>query len=115
MESFQNYPFCGGCLPNVMLQYAIYQTAVRREQWTRTVAARIGNWKQRAIEAIGISTSVGVAVGGAAAAVTGAAVGMVHGMVKGAIEGSSGSPRLQLGDAGVQEEGFVMATGQETE
>ena len=71
MEYFQNYPFCGGCLPNVMLQYANYQTAVRREQWTRTVAARIGNWKQRAVEAIGMSTTVGVAVGGAAAAVTG--------------------------------------------
>ena len=46
-------------------------------------------WKSRVTEAIGMSSSVGVAMGGAMVAVAGVAAGLAHGVVRGAAVGSN--------------------------
>ena len=84
IERFQGYPFCSGCLSGVIRQFAEFQDAVKREQWTRSLHEQITSWRQRAITAMGVSTAVGVTLGGIAATTTGAALAMVKGVVHGA-------------------------------
>ena len=58
IERFQGYPFCAGCLSGVIVQFAEFQDAVKREQWTRSLQQQIVSWRQRAITAMGVSTAV---------------------------------------------------------
>ena len=94
IERFQGYPFCDRCLNGVTQQFAEFQDAVKREQWTRSLQQQIVSWRQRAISAMGVSTAVGIALGGVAATATGAALAMV----KGAVHGATATPvQLQSG------------------
>ena len=57
----------------------------RREAWRRSLQNQVAGWKSRAIEAMGLSSTIGVAVGGAVVAVAGAAAGLAQGAVRGSI------------------------------
>ena len=46
-------------------------------------------WRSRVTEAVGMSSTIGVAVGGAVVAVAGVAAGLAHGVVRGAATGSN--------------------------
>ena len=59
MERFQGYPFCDRCMPYVVQQYATFQTGQRRQEWTRSLGDQITGWRERAVEALGMSASMG--------------------------------------------------------
>lgn len=88
LEGFLGYPFCATCIPRVTAEYVSFQNAQRREAWQRSLETQIGTWKARAIETIGLSSTIGV-VGGVVVAAAGAAAGLAHGAVRGAAEASS--------------------------
>ena len=107
LEYFQGYPFCGGCLGSVIQEYAAFQDALRREQWTRSLSGQIATWRSRAIEALGVSSTVGIAIGGVAMTATGAAVSLVKGVMTGAAT-TSGPTSAALQDAAAE---VPLATG----
>ena len=95
MEVFLEHAFCGSCIGQVTSEYASFQDAHRREAWRRSLQEQVGAWKTRAIEAIGVSSSIGVAMGGAVVAAAGVAAGLAQGAVRGAAAASS-VPQLAL-------------------
>jgi len=105
LEVFLDVTFCRQCIPTVLSEYASFQDAKRRDAWRRSLSAQVSDWKSRAVEAIGVSSTIGVAVGGAVAAVAGAAAGLAHGAVRGAVATASlptlpaNTPRQMLPDA----------------
>ncbi len=90
-ETFLDHHFCFQCIPGAIADYAKFQDAQRREAWCRALTAQVQTWKQRAIEAIGVSSTIGVAVGGAIATAAGAAAGLAQGAVAGAAASRSAS------------------------
>ena len=85
LQYLENYAFCGPCMRIVTPQYAIaIEDAHRRQEWHSRVSTQLVTWKSRALEAIGMSASIGVAVGGAAATAVGAAAAAAQGFVQGA-------------------------------
>ena len=97
LEMFVEYPFCQACIPRVAAEYATFQDAQRREAWRRSLESQVSVWKSRVIEAIGLSSTIGVAVGGAVVAVAGAAAGLAQGAVRGAAAAAASStPQLAL-------------------
>ena len=99
-ERFLDHDFCARCMPEVTSEYAKFQDAQRREAWRRSLASQVQGWKQRAIEAIGVSSTIGVAVGGVIATAAGAAAGLAQGAVAGAAASRSASaPPASLPDA----------------
>lgn len=95
LESFFDYLFCLICFPKAAAEYASFQDVQRREAWRRSLETQIVNLRSRVIEAIGVSSTIGVAVGGAVVAVAGVAAGLAHGVVRGAATGSN-VPQLAL-------------------
>ena len=91
IETFLDHHFCARCIPGAIAEYGKFQDAQRREAWRRTLTAQVQNWKHRAIEAIGVSSTIGVAVGGAIATAAGAAAGLAQGAVAGAAASRSAS------------------------
>ena len=59
-------------------EYASFQDTQRREAWRRSLESQIINWRSRVIEAIGVSSTIGVAMGGAVVAVGGVAAGLAQ-------------------------------------
>ena len=95
LEPFFEYLFCLTCLPKAAAEYASFQDVQRREAWRRSLESQIINWRSKVTEAIGVSSTIGVAVGGAVVAVAGVAAGLAHGVVRGAAAGSN-VPQLAL-------------------
>ena len=95
LEHFMDYSFCRKCIPRAISEYASFQDAQRRDEWKRSLVAQICSWKTRAIECIGMSSTIGVAVGGAVATAAGVAAGLAQGAVRGAV-GATASGRLAL-------------------
>ena len=91
LENFFNYLFCEVCIPSVTSEYASFQDARRREEWRRSLTTQISTWRTRAIEAIGVSSSIGVAVGGVVAAAAGVAASLAQGTVRGIVETTASS------------------------
>ena len=95
MEMFAGYMFCGRCISNAIAEYSSFRDAHSRENWRRELALQVSTWKARAVQLIGISSTVGVAVGGAVATAAGAAAGLAQGAVRGAV-GAALTPRAML-------------------
>ena len=91
LENVFNYYFCGSCVPRVIAEYSTFQDAQRREAWRNSITTQISVWRSLAIEAIGVSSTIGIAVGGVGAAAAGAAAGLAQGAVRGAVEASASS------------------------
>ena len=68
------------------MEYSSFQDAQRRESWRRALYSQVVTWRSRAIEAIGLSSTIGVAVGGVVATAAGAAASLAQGAVRGAVE-----------------------------
>ena len=56
----------------------------QRQQWEQLLSQQLISWRERARDASGASTSIGITVGGAAATAAGAAFAVAHGLVQGA-------------------------------
>ena len=82
LQHFEGYTFCGPCMINVTAQYVAIKDANQKLEWHLKATDQLRTWKTRAREAIGVSTSIGLAVGGAAAAATGAVVAAAQGLVQ---------------------------------
>ena len=95
LERFFDYLFCPTCFRKAAAEYASFQDAQRREVWRRSLESQIINWRSRVTEAIGVSSTIGVAMGGAVVAVVGVAAGLAHGVVRGAATASN-MPQLAL-------------------
>ena len=95
LERFFGYIFCPTCLPKAAAEYAAFQDVQRREAWRCSLESQILNWRSRVTEAIGVSSTIGVAMGGAVVAAAGVAAGLAHGVVRGAATGSN-MPHLAL-------------------
>ena len=89
MEQFFEYLFCPTCLLQAAAEYASFQDAQRREAWRSSLESQIARWRSRVTEAIGVSSTIGVAMGGAVVAVAGVAAGLAHGIVRGAAADSN--------------------------
>ena len=89
LEKFFDYLFCPPCLQKAAGEFAAIQDAQRRVEWRNRLAQQILGWRSRVTEAIGMSSTVGIAVGGAMVAVAGVAAGLAHGVVRGAAVGSN--------------------------
>ena len=89
VETFFDYRFCLPCFFKAAAEYASFQDAQRREAWRNSLESQIIRWRSRVIEAVGVSSSIGVAMGGAVVPVAGIAAGLAHGMVRGATAGSN--------------------------
>ena len=88
-EIFLDYHFCFQCFVRVTAEYATFQDEQRRNVWRQSLQAQITTWRSRAIEAIGLSSTIGVAFGGVVAAAAGAAADLAQGAVQGAAAASS--------------------------
>ena len=75
LEQFFDYLFCRPCFLKAAAEYASFQDAQRREAWRNSLASQIIRWRSRVTEAVGMSSTIGVAVGGAVVAVAGVAAG----------------------------------------
>ena len=95
LEHFFEYLFCPTCFHEAAAEYASFQDAQRREAWRSSLESQITRWRSRVTEAIGVSSTIGVAMGGAVVAVAGVAAGLAHGVVRGAAAGSN-IPQLAL-------------------
>ena len=84
IEQFQGYAFCHGCFQQVVGQYATILDLQQRQQWEQILSQQLINWRERARDALGASTSIGITVGGAAATAAGAAFAVAQGLVQGA-------------------------------
>ena len=80
----EGYPICSNCLQLVRAHYDKVMAENTEYQWRMTMKGQLGEWKMRAINAIGASATVGMAVGAVAATVTGAAIPAAHGVYQGA-------------------------------
>ena len=84
IEQFQGYAFCHGCFQQVVGQYATILDIQQRQQWEQLLSQQLITWRQRARDALGASTSIGITVGGVAATAAGAAFAVAQGLVQGA-------------------------------
>jgi hypothetical protein len=91
IELFQNHYFCGNCVSQMVRQYASFDDIRRRREWEQSLSQQLINLRERARDALGVSTSIGIAVGGVAATAAGAAVAAVQGLVQGAAGAASGT------------------------
>ena len=89
LEKIFDYQFCLPCFFKAVAQYASFQDVQRRDAWRNSLAQQIIGWRSRVTEAVGMSSSIGVAMGGAMVAVAGVAAGLAHGVVRGAAVGSN--------------------------
>ena len=89
LEKFFDYLFCPPCFLKAVAEYASFQDAQRREAWRNSLALQLIRWRSRVTEAVGMSSTIGVAMGGAVVAVAGVAAGLAHGVVRGAAVGSN--------------------------
>lgn len=80
-EWFQGLPFCATCLRAVILDYSAREDRRRREEWRDYHLQQLQRWKQIALNAVGVTSAVGVAIGGTTAVVAGAAAGFARGAV----------------------------------
>ena len=92
MERFAGHMFCGRCISNAIAEYSSFRDAHSRENWRRELALQVSTWKARAVQLIGIPSTVGVVVGGAVAAAAGAVAGLAQGAVRGAVGGGINAP-----------------------
>ena len=105
MVLFHDYAFCGDCYPQVKQDYNLYLEAQNADLWKQSTSTMLATWKQRAMAAIGLSTTAGVVVGGAVASMAGGAAGLVSGVVQGmvapisALRGSSPRGRAPVDNA----------------
>ena len=81
MEYFQNLPFCGACMVQIITEYGKRADQHKREEWKLYYAQQLLTWKERATTALGVSSAVGAMIGGATAVVAGSAVGLARGAV----------------------------------
>ena len=93
-KGFFDCSFCPTCFFKAAAESAFLQDAQRREAWRRSLKSQIINWRSRVTEALGVSSTIGVAMGGAVVAVAGVAE-LAHGAVRGAAASSS-TPQLAL-------------------
>ena len=98
VQQFQNHMFCVKCTTIVTSQFSAINDAITRQQWQAALSNQLVVWKSRAVEAIGVSASIGVTVGGVAVTAAGAAVAVAQGIVQGAASASSGGGNLSLRD-----------------
>ena len=91
IESFQGYEFCHSCMSEVVTQYAAMSNAHHRREWQVSLSNQLVTWRDRARDALGASTSIGITVGGAAATAAGAAITVAQGFVQGAAGAATGS------------------------
>ena len=94
-EQFFDFHFCSQCILQVTAEYATFQDAQRRESWRQSLMNQVITWRSRAIEASGLTSTIGVTVGSVVATAAGAAAGLAHGAVRGAVQVAS-APRSQL-------------------
>ena len=80
-EICEGLPFCSQCLRDTILDFSVREDRRRREAWREYYFQQLHAWKQRALEAVGISSTVGLALGGTAAVAAGAAMGLAKGAV----------------------------------
>ena len=57
MVLFHDYAFCGDCHPQVEQDYKAYLATQNTDMWRQGVGNQLIAWKQRAISAVGASTS----------------------------------------------------------
>ena len=57
-------------------EYAEFHNSQLRASWRQRLTGQVHSWQHRAIEAIGLSSTIGVAIGGTIATVAGAAAGL---------------------------------------
>ena len=88
---FFDFFFCSRCIPQVTAEYATFRDAQRQESWKQSLTYQVSTWRTRAIEAIGLTSTLGVTVGSAVATAAGAAAGLAHGAVRGAVQVASAS------------------------
>ena len=93
-KPFQNYMFCERCMPQAIAQWSAYEDMRKRQEWDISFRNQLASWKSKAVEALGVSTTVGIAIGGAAATAVGAAVAATHGIVQGISQASTPLPAL---------------------
>ena len=98
LEPFLEHRFCGTCLPKAVARYASFQDVQSQEAWRRSLESQVRLWRSRITNAIGVSSTIGVAIGGAVVAVAGVAAGLAYGVVQGAATGSN-MPQLALPSA----------------
>ena len=91
IEPFQGYAFCHSCMSQVASQYAAMSNAHHRREWQISLSNQLVAWRDRARDALGASTSIGITVGGAAATAAGAAIAVATGFVQGAAGAAAGS------------------------
>ena len=91
VELFQGYAFCHRCYGMATAQYASMNDAHLQQEWHLFLSRQVISWRESARNAIGTSTSIGIAVGGAAATAAGAALAVAHGIVQGVSSAASGS------------------------
>ena len=78
-----------------LLSMRRFRTLNAEKHGATVVAQQIVRWRSRVTEAVGLSSTIGVAMGGAVVAVAGVAAGLAHGVVRGAAAGSN-IPQLAL-------------------
>ena len=91
IEQFFDFWFCSRCIIQATAEYAAFRDAQRRESWRQSLLTQLTTWRSRAVEAIGMSSSLGVVMGGAVATAAGAAAGLAQGAVRGAVQVASAS------------------------
>jgi hypothetical protein len=91
IELFQNHYFCHSCFSQMVHQYALIDDIRRRREWEQMLSQQLINLRERARNALGVSTSIGIAVGGVAATAAGAAIAVVQGLVQGAAGAATGT------------------------
>ena len=84
VERLQDYLFCSQCMVFAQQQYQAMINEQQIVERRRGVVGQLEVWKGRAMEAVQVSTSIGIAVGGTAATVAGAAVAAASGIARGA-------------------------------
>ena len=104
LEQFMGCWFCPLCLVTAVTEYTACQDEQRRQMWKGSLSMQVSTWRSRVTEAIGMSSTLGVAVGGAIIAVAGVASGLAHGIARGA---SIGSNVVQLALPATSEDDFL--------
>ena len=90
MVPFQGYPVCLACRPQVMIHFSTSANDQRQQEWTNALALQLQFWRRQAIEARGMSASLGVAIGGAVATIAGITLAAAQGVMQGASSSSDG-------------------------
>jgi hypothetical protein len=90
-EQSQGLYFCHGCFSQMVPQYALFDDICRRREWEQSLSQQLINLRGRARNALGVSTSIGIAVGGVAATAAGAATAAAQGLAQGAAGAATGA------------------------